>query len=101
MTALLLLIAQIIAPAFAELVAAYLRQLAAAVGPKTERGALATVAQDVVEGVDRTHPEWTNDEKRRCATDALAYHAESRGLAVPESLINATIELAVVRSKAG
>lgn len=99
MTALLILIAQIIAPAFAELVAAYLRQLAAAVGPKSERDGLAIVAQDIVTGINRTHPEWPNDQKRRYATEALAYHAASRRLDVSDSLINATIELAVVRSK--
>lgn len=99
MTKLLLLIAQILAPAIAELIAAYLGQLVASIGEKDERQSLAVVARDIVDGVARTHPEWTGEEKRRCAFDALSFHAKQRGLAVSDSMLNATIELAVVRSK--
>lgn len=99
MKELLILIARILAPAIAELIAAYLRQLAASVGPKSERETLGVVAQDIVNGIDRTHPDWPNEEKRRYATDALAMHAVSSGLDISQALINATIELAVVRSK--
>lgn len=40
---------------------------------------LAAVSGAIITGIDAAHPGWTDDERARCARDAIAFYAAKIG----------------------
>jgi hypothetical protein len=76
----------------AELCAALTRRLAA----EAAEPELLEVAEDIVDGIERGHPDWDAETKRRFACDAIAHYLHTVGVSARESTINVLTELAVV-----
>lgn len=53
------------------------------------------VVESIVSGIDQDHPEWTDEEKREHAFKSVKAYLKEVGKDVRDSLINATIEVAV------
>lgn len=61
---------------------------------------LLLVVYEIVVDLDRAHPDWSNQRKLAWAQQRIKTYAASLGTDLQDSLINALIELSVLRLKA-
>ena len=60
---------------------------------------LAEMAGVIVAGMNNDHPDWTGEQRRVWALDALRQWTVDAGQPTPESTLNLAIELAVTKLK--
>ena len=90
-------LARYLLPALVEFFFAFLANLKAARADDAD--ALATV-ELIVKGIQADHPEWSGDQKRAYAFDAIKKYFADAGREVGSSIVNTLVELAVQRLKA-
>jgi hypothetical protein len=81
----------------AELVIIFARNMRAA---RADDPRILAVGEDIVNGITRDHPEWTAEEKRSYAAQALKEHARILGKDLKDSLVNSIVELLVQKTRA-
>jgi hypothetical protein len=62
---------------------------------------IQTMVMEVVSGIDIDHKDWTSDQKRSYAFDAIIQWGKEEGRELKESLVNTLIEMCVQKLKSG
>lgn len=71
------------------------------VPPKTNDEVIFEIVRLIVDGIDDAHEDWTNEEKRRFALDAIRANLKTtHSLTLSDLEINLLIELYIVRKRA-
>lgn len=101
MEALIELLATVIGPPLARLVAAGLDAWALSIRQMNAPVTTAGVVMEIINGVNADHPDWSGAEKRQCVYDAVVQYLESHGATPNAASVNALIELGVQAALGG